>query len=134
MLGECKFCGQTMIVEDAVGQQEANDYASKNCTCDVGRKYRNIEDIKAEAKMNVRALIELEYEAEFENEPAIKRNKNQINLIDLIIDKMAEDTTPRVTVKISETTTVVLVRKADGGIEVEKKYKHNDKLSTKTCC
>ncbi len=57
MIGVCKFCGQTVDVETARTQEEADRYAETNCTCSASYGARKREEQISAAKDNVRQLF-----------------------------------------------------------------------------
>lgn len=123
MLGECKFCGQTMIVEDAVEQQEADKYATMHCECQEGRKFRNIEDMKEAAYANAEALFKIDDEVPFPDDALIARNKQLLELMKNAINAVAAGVIEKATIKIGERTTASIFITATDGIRIKKNYK-----------
>lgn len=124
MIGECKFCRQTMLVEGEETQERANEYATINCKCEEGRKFRNIEDMKSAAKSNAKELFELkEYDPPFPDDIYQQRNKALLKLMDNVIDQVAAGVIEKATIKIGERTTASIFITAKDGIRIKKNYK-----------
>ena len=120
MTGTCKFCNQTMIVQDAENQNEADNYATMNCNCKEGREYRNIEDMKDAAKENAKSLFTL---PDNPTEKQIKEHDELIKLMGNIIDNVAEGNIEKCSLKISERITASIFITAKDGIRIKKNYK-----------
>lgn len=120
MTGTCKFCGQTMMCEGSPLQSCADEYATRNCKCDEGRNYRNIEDMKEEAKQNAEALFQID---EFESIQEEVKNENLLELLDALIDSVAAGIIKKATVKLNERTTASIFITAKDGIRIKKNYK-----------
>lgn len=120
--GTCKFCGQTMMVEGIETQLSRDDYASKNCKCKEGMRYRNIEDVKEAAKANAEALFVLDPHASAEQ---IKKHKDLLNLLNCIIENVAEGIIEKSSVKIGERTSVSIFITSLDGIRIKKSYKED---------
>lgn len=120
MIGECKFCRQTMLVEDAEDQTAADLYATRNCKCEDGRKFRNIEDMKEAAKANAEALF-----PEIEGATDAERVKHSelMRVMDNIINIVAAGVIQKCTLKINERTTASIFITAKDGIRIKKNYK-----------
>lgn len=122
MLGNCKFCGQSMLVENANTPEEANEYATQNCKCDAGRNYRNIEEMKAEAKANAEALFGIE-ELPFPDEKEQMKNAALLDMMDIIINNVAAGIIKKCTLKLNERTTATIFITPKDGIKIKKNYK-----------
>lgn len=120
MTGTCKFCGQTMIVENAESQKAADEYASMHCKCDQGRNYRNIEDMKDAAKENAKALFTVPEDA---SEKKIHENEELLKLMNCIIENVAEGVIEKATVKVNERVTASIFITTKDGIRIKKNYK-----------
>lgn len=130
MTGTCKFCNQTMIVADVDNQADADEYASRNCNCNEGRAYRNIEDMKEEAKENARSLFEIDNDVPFPEDPSIiTKNQKLIKLMDNIIDSIAEGAIKKSSIKIDERVSATIYLTKNGGIDTIRSYKDNQNLS-----
>ena len=124
MIGECKFCRQTMIVEDAADQQNANDYATMHCECQEGRRFRNIEDMKAAAKANAEALFKIDDDVPFPDDVLRAKNKKLLELMNNAIDVIAEGAIRKCTLRIDDRTTATILITAKDGIRIKKNYKN----------
>lgn len=120
MTGICKFCGQTMMCEGITNQEYADEYATRNCKCDEGRNYRNIEDMKEEAKQNAEALFKMD---EFETIQEEVKNENLLQMLNALIDSVAAGIIKKATVKLNERTTASIFITAKDGIRIKKNYK-----------
>lgn len=120
MLGNCKFCGQSMLAENANTPDEANEFATMNCKCEEGRRYRNIEDMKTEAKSNAEALFKIE-EVPFPDEKEEMKNAALLDLMDKIIDSVAAGIIKKATLKLDERTTALIQITPKDGIRIKKK-------------
>ena len=120
MTGTCKFCGQTMKVEDAENQKAADDYASMHCKCKEGMAFRNIEDMKDAAKANAESLFPLPEKA---CEKETHDHAELLKLMNCIIENVAEGIIEKATVKVSERVTASIFITAKDGIRIKKNYK-----------
>lgn len=120
MLGECKFCRQTMIVEDATEQTAADLYATRNCECQEGRRFRNVEDMKEAAKANAEALFPA---PEGTTSAELVKHMELIGMMEKIIDNVAAGVIEKCTLKINERTTASIFITATDGIRIKKNYK-----------
>lgn len=121
MTGTCKFCGQEMIV-DCSDQNVADRIATEECKCDEGREFRNVEEMKKEAKENAEALFGLD-EVPFPDEKEMEKNRALLGMMNNIIDNLAAGTMKRVTIKLNERTSATMFITKEDGIKIKKNYK-----------
>lgn len=121
MTGTCKFCGQTMMVEAGTIEQ-ANEMATMDCKCDEGRAYRNIEDMKREAKANAEALFGIE-EVPFPDENEQMKNAALLDMMDVIINNVAAGIIKKCSLTLNERTTATIFITPKDGIKIKKNYK-----------
>lgn len=114
MTGTCKYCGQTMMT-DATTIEVANEIATENCKCEEGRIFRNIEEMKCEAKQNAYAL--------FSADDMNDKNQMLLQLMSDIIDVVAAGVIQKATIKLNERTTASIFITAKDGIRIKKNYK-----------
>ena len=107
MIGTCKFCGQSMMTEE-IDEEIANEIATEECKCEEGRRYRNIEDMKREAKNNVESL----FESVHEPVRVIMNNA---------VDAIAAGACKTVTIKVNERIKAVVAQGKDS-IKVSRIY------------
>lgn len=125
MTGTCKYCGQTMMVE-ANNIEEADNIATNECKCQEGREYRNVEQMKAEAKANAEAMFKIDLPF-----PEVKEEMKNFELLDLmdkIIDNLAAGTIKEVSLKLDERITAIMRVKGSDAITIKKKYKEEFSL------
>ena len=120
MTGTCKFCNQTMIVDGAENQQAADEYATEHCRCEEGRAYRNIEQMKKEAKENAADLFPLPEGANCKEKV---RHELMLKTMNCIIDNVADGIIQKATIKINERVTASIFITAKDGIRIKKNYK-----------
>lgn len=113
MLGTCKYCGQQMMTQSEI-EEVANDIATLDCKCEEGRNYRNIEDMKTEAKSNVRTLFE-----------TVQDPVKQI--MDNAIDAIAAGTCKDVTIKVNERLKAKIAKGKDS-IKVSRIYNETNTI------
>ena len=123
MLGECRFCHQTMLVEGETEQELADLYATNHCKCPEGMRFRNIEDMKYAAKANAEALFKIDDEVPFPDDARILKNQALLKLMDNVIDAVAAGVIEKCSLKINERTTAQIFITAKDGIRIKKNYK-----------
>lgn len=121
MTGTCKFCGQTMMV-DCSDPLIADRIATEECKCPEGMEYRNIEQMKFEAKENAKALFGLD-DVPFPDEKEEEKNRRLLEMMYNIIDNLAAGTMKRCSIKLNERTTATLFITKEDGIKIKKNYK-----------
>lgn len=114
MTGTCRFCGQTMMTEANL-IDAADELATRNCTCEEGRAYRNIEDMKCEAKQNAYAL--------FSKDDMDDYTQMLLQTMANIIDAVAAGIIEKATLKINERTSASIFITPKDGIRIKKNYK-----------
>lgn len=127
MTGTCKYCGQTMMVVGIDDEETANRIATEQCKCPEGMDYRNIEQMKDEAKANAEALFKID-DLPFPDEKAEMKNLALLDLMDKIIDNLAAGTVKKVSLKLDERTTATMVITKSDGITIKKNYKEEFSL------
>lgn len=126
MTGTCKYCGQTMMVAGIDDEEYANQIATEQCKCQEGREYRNVEQMKAEAKANAEAMFKIDLP--FPDEKAEMKNLALLDLMDKIIDNLAAGTIKEVSLKLDERITAIMRVKGSDAITIKKKYKEEFSL------
>lgn len=114
MTGECRYCHQTMMT-DADSIERADEIATMSCKCEEGRIYRNIQDMKCEAKQNAYAL--------FSSDQMTEREEMLLGTMSDIIDIVAAGIIEKATLKINERTSASIFITAKDGIRIKKNYK-----------
>lgn len=127
MTGTCKYCGQTMMVAGIEDEEYANQIATEQCKCQEGREYRNVEQMKAEAKANAEALFKID-DLPFPDEKAEMKNLALLDLMDKIIDNLAAGTIKKVSLRLDERTTATMSVKGSDAITIKKNYKEEFSL------
>lgn len=126
MTGTCKYCGQTMMVAGIDDEEYANQIATEQCKCPEGMEYRNIEQMKTEAKANAEALFKIDLP--FPDEKAEMKNLALLDLMDKIIDNLAAGTIKKVSLRLDERTTATMSVKGSDAITIKKNYKEEFSL------
>lgn len=114
MTGECRYCHQTMMT-DADSKERADEIATMSCKCEEGRIYRNIEDMKCEAKQNAYAL--------FSKDDMDDYTQMLLQTMANIIDAVAAGIIEKATLKINERTSASIFITSKDGIRIKKNYK-----------
>lgn len=104
-IGSCKYCGQVVEVNHVCdSQEEANELATKNCSCDAAKKARHIEESVISAKAKLEELCGSESRFYGFSELSDETIAALENIIELIGSGIIGDTSCKVglgTVKIS---------------------------------
>ncbi len=125
MTGVCKFCGQHMMVE-AADQEYADKIATDECKCQEGREYRNIEEMKVEAKAYAENLFKIDLP--FPEEEEERKNLMLLDLMDLIIENLAAGSIKSCSLGLNSRVTAKM-KATSSGLEIKKKYNEESTLT-----
>lgn len=111
---------------EAADQEYADKIATDECKCQEGREYRNIEEMKVEARAYAENLFKIDLP--FPEEEEERKNLMLLDLMDLIIENLAAGSIKSCSLGLNSRVTAKM-KATSSGLEIKKKYNEESTLT-----